>query len=168
MNKLLLITGLMAASLSISPVKAQPSVDTESYSNESYSVEDQRRPERPGRQILLGQGYLGFNRTQLVFNTRTCQRGAGQMDAIRVRVDLADADIEYVRIQFGNGRTATANFRGEVRRGETTRWINFSSVGRSERERCVARVIVVGDTQNSNFWSRSLIRVYGRTSNRWP
>lgn len=76
--------------------------------------------------------------------------------ALKFRALRGTADIASVTVFYGNGRSERLNIREKIRQGRETRWVNLRG-----RDRCISRIVVVGDTDNSSRREATL-RVFGR------
>jgi hypothetical protein len=171
MTKLLTMLGLVLATLSFSGAQAD---QFESYAtdeaiydtpaSDEYTAESDyelMQRNRNRREFLLGQATMPQFRSQVTFNTRSCQdRRNGRVDRILVEVFNADLNLHRILVQFGNGRWQTLGFRGaEVRRGSNTGWLNVGDRGGAN---CIRRIVVDGDSDNSDFPRMAQIRIWAR------
>ena len=162
MKKAMLIMSLALSVFVFAPAQANELNYENDFSYNEANPSDYelyQRWERPGRQMYLGQVYLGVTRSQVQLYTNTCGVRGGRIDAIRFQVLNAGADIDSIMVQFGNGQWQNFNFgHRNFRPGQSSQWLNL----RGQNDRCVRRVIVTGDTDNEFFFTRAVVRFWAR------
>ncbi|MEQ1876605.1 MAG: hypothetical protein ABL958_08160 [Bdellovibrionia bacterium] len=163
MKRAILLLSLALSLVSFSQAQAQDL----NYENDFAASEvmtpdtssDMELYQRFGREMYLGQVYLGITRSQVQLNTRTCAQNArGRVEAIRFHVVNAGAEIDSIMVQFGNGQWDSFNLgHRHFRPGQSSQWLNLRG-----NDRCVRRIVIVGDTDNEFFFTRAVVRLWAR------
>jgi hypothetical protein len=107
---------------------------------------------------LLGRVRLSFSERDLDIIRVANRCGNGSQNgfrAIRLVVDRADADIEGLFVQYGNGRTERLAVRQRFREGSSSRYIDLAG-----NRRCLTGIAIVGDTRNREN-RQARVRVFG-------
>ncbi|HEX4924610.1 MAG TPA: DUF2541 family protein [Bdellovibrionales bacterium] len=157
MKKFFIGLSLALAAFSAQNVRAEVTADVNSIEATADYELMQRRWQRD---MFLGQVTLTHvNNSRATLYTRTCQgRFGDRLSHLRFQVLNAEADIERLHVQFGNGQFQTINIRRSFRPGQSSGWINL----RGGNDRCIRSITVDGDTDNSYFWTQAVIRFWGR------
>jgi hypothetical protein len=159
MKKILFALTLFVTGLGFQPARADLTTDATTYETQSDDYSMLQRYRNRHETIFLGQVFLYHGRTQGFVNVRSCARDRTRLDAIRFQVLNAEADINAIHIMFNNGRTETIRVGRSFRPGAASGWLDLRG-----GDRCVRRIVIDGDTDNTWFWTQALVRVWGRSS----
>lgn len=110
---------------------------------------------------VLGQTQLAYSENDRdALNLGSCQAKNNSRNknvrALKFRALRGTADIASITVVYGNGRSERLNVRQKIQQGSETRWVNLKG-----GDRCITRIVVVGDTDNSSRREATL-RVSGR------
>lgn len=108
---------------------------------------------------FLGQTTLGQFKDYDVINVQgQCPSPGNQaIYSLKLKIARRGAEINHLKIQYGDGHWDTLNVRQYFPAGGESRWMDLNGA-----YRCVEKIFIVGDTQKLiPIGQRSIVRVYG-------
>lgn len=107
----------------------------------------QRRPGPPPQRdevIRLGSTKLGPIADSDTIRVNSCRGDdRARVDSIRIRGIRNDANLNSVAVNYANGAQDRITFRGVLRQGQTTQWIDLRGRGR-----CITNIRVNGSARS--------------------